>query len=250
MPFLIDEFAYETHTHKRKMEARKNIRTGSSKLCQPFWVNLWRKQTYHDMLHLWIMHEVMGNSTVFSTEISMRLFLLLNKQELMITPNIAGSLSAVISMRSWVTEYLSMNKCYEGSPTLKLHSSFLIIRLLPHLLISVFSIFFPALCLHTVPCMCSAAVHEEMDVRTISNKGTCTCKSTICSWTYCVRNWEHEKINAQSVEQHQAYNTSYTEKTIFWAYFKLYIFCGNHLRFVLYKEGNKVLWPIIYYKDL
>lgn len=45
------------------------------------------------MLYLQIMHEVMDNSTVFFTAIRMRLFLLLNKQELMITSNIAGSLS-------------------------------------------------------------------------------------------------------------------------------------------------------------
>lgn len=156
--------------HKRKTEARKNIRTVSSQLCQPFWVNLWRKETYCDMLHLWIMHEVMDNSTVFSTEIRPRLFLLLNKQELMITSNVTGTLSAVISMSNWLTEYLSMNKCYEGSPTLKLHNSFLIIELLSHLLIFVSSIFFPALCLYTVPYVCSSAVHEEVDVRTISNK--------------------------------------------------------------------------------
>lgn len=99
-------------------------------------------------------------------------------------------------MRSWVTEYLSMNKCYEGSPSLKLHSSFLIIRLLPHLLMSIFFIFLPALCLYAVPRVCSSAVHEE-DVRIISNKGIHTCKSTICSWTYCVRNWEHEKMHNQ-----------------------------------------------------
>lgn len=128
----------------------------------------------------------------------MRWFLLLNKQEFMITSNITGSLSAVISVRSWVTEYLSMNKCYEGSPTLKLQGSFLIIRLLPYLLISIFSIFFPALNIYTVPCVCSSAVHEEVDLRTVSNKGTCACKSTICSWTYCGRNWEHEKMHNQS----------------------------------------------------
>lgn len=135
-------FPYETHTHKGKTQARKNIRTVSGKLYQRFWVNLWRKQTYRDVLHLQIMHEVMDNSTVFATEIRMRLFLLLNKQELMITSDITGNIPAIISMSSWVTEYLSMNKCYESSPTLKLHGSFLIIRLLPHLLISIFSIFF------------------------------------------------------------------------------------------------------------
>lgn len=179
------------------MKARKSIRTVSSKLCQRFWVNLWRKQIYYNILHLQIIHEVTDNPTVFSTEIRMRLFLLLNKQEFMITTTITGSLSAVISVRSWVTEYLSKNKCHEGSSTLKLHVSFLIIRLLPYLLISIFSIFFPALSLYTVPCMCSSAVHEEVDARTISNKGACTCKSTLCSWTYWVRNWEHEKMHNQ-----------------------------------------------------
>lgn len=106
---------------------------------------------------------------------------------------------------------------------------------------------FPALSLYTVPWMCSSAVHE-VDVRTISNKGTCTCKPTICSWMCWVRNWEHKKMQNQL--SNRTYDTSYTEKTIFWAYSTPYSSCGSHLRFILHKEGNKVLWPIIYCKDL
>lgn len=238
-------FPWETHTHKRKTQARNNIGTVSSKLCQPFWVNLWRKQTYCDVLHLQVMHEVTDNSTVFSTQIRMRLFLLLNKQELMITSNITGSISAVISMRSWVTEYLSMNKCYESLPTLNLHSSFLIMRLLPHLLISIFSIFFLLYAFTSshvcVPQLCMKWMWGLLGIKHLQIH-------------YLLMDVLHGKLkaweNAQPVEQHQACNTSYTEKTIFWAYSKPSMSCGSHLRFFLYKEGNKLLWPIIYYKDL
>lgn len=139
------------------MEARKNIRIVSSKLCQPFWVSISLKKrlivicyTYGSCMRLGIIPQC------FLLKSGWDCFLLLNKQELMITSNITGSLSAVISMKGWVTEYLSMNKYYEGSPTLKRHGSFLIIRLLSHLLISIFSIFFPC----SMPLYCPVCVPQ------------------------------------------------------------------------------------------
>lgn len=83
----------------------------------------------------------------FLLRVRVILFLLLNKQKI-ITYNTVESPSAVISMMSWVTEYLSMKKYHEGSPTLTVHSCFLTIRLLPcHLLVSIF--IFHLLCTFT-----------------------------------------------------------------------------------------------------
>lgn len=120
---------------------------------------LWRATLTDHAWSLWMPPQW------FLLRVSVILFLLLKKQKI-ITYNTVESPSAVISMMSWVTEYLSMKKYHEGSPTLKIHSCSLTIRLLPcHLLVSIF--IFHLLCTFTSahsplspPHMCSWPVHE------------------------------------------------------------------------------------------
>lgn len=192
------------------------------------------------MLYLQIMPEAMDTSIVISAEIRVILFLLLNKQKL-ITYDMVESPSAVISMTSWVTEYLSMNKYYEGSPTLKIHScSLIIIRLLPHHLL-IFPIFFLLYTFRSVPAppppyVCAPQLCRNKlmwGLSALKEHGLAS-KSTICLRMYCMKNWEHEKM-------HKHLNNTkptilHTQKSPFSE--PILYLCGSHLRFILCKENN------------
>lgn len=133
----------------------------------------------------------------FLLRVRVILFLLLNKQKI-ITYNTVESPSAVISMMSWVTEYLSMKKYHEGSPTLKVHSCSLTIRLLPcHLLVSIF--IFHLLCTFTSAHTSLPTTYVLLTCTWMSMWGVIElkesfCESTISLCMYCIKSWDHEKM--------------------------------------------------------